>query len=219
MNIAVLSLTRDRLDYTKHCFASLREHAGCDYDHWVYDNGSTDGTQAWLKTEEDAGRIKYAWCNAMNVGIYPALNWLLHMVEPFDYDVVVNFDNDCEVLVPGTLNVVGAVALASPGSVIGPVVQGLRNPVAIQRETFIPYRVGVTDRIGGIFMPIPNGFRYPEGGAYAHHDGLVCAQALQNGHTVGQLLDYPVNHYETTDGQHSRYPEYFSRRRAEGIPD
>ena len=36
---------------------------------------------------------------------------------------------------------------------------------------------------------------------------------------VGQLLDYPVNHYETTDGQHARYPAYFERRRLEGIPD
>jgi GT2 family glycosyltransferase len=44
MNVAVLTLTRDRLPYTQHCFATLKENAGCDYDHIVLDQGSTDGT-------------------------------------------------------------------------------------------------------------------------------------------------------------------------------
>ncbi len=33
--------------------------------------------------------------------------------------------------------------------------------------------------------------------------------------SVGYVDGYEANHYETTDGQHARYPEYFARREAE----
>lgn len=219
MNVAVLTLTRDRFAYTQHCFASLRENAGIEYDHHVFDNGSTDGTREWLQDEYEAGRIEVFGSSTENLGIYPALNRMLDQTAG-RYDVTVNFDNDCELLAADTLRVICELAVAHPGNVIGPLVQGLRKPPAVIGETWLRgMRVGVTQRIGGILMPIPDGWRYPEGGAYIHADGLVCAAALAAGHTVGQLLDYPVNHYETTDGQHARYPAYFERRRAEGIPD
>ena len=53
MNIAVLSLTRDRLDYTKHCFGRLIELAGCDFDWYITDQGSNDGTVDWLHANTD----------------------------------------------------------------------------------------------------------------------------------------------------------------------
>jgi GT2 family glycosyltransferase len=46
-----MTLTRERLDYTKHCFRSLKENAGCVYDHYVLDQGSTDGTPEWLLSD------------------------------------------------------------------------------------------------------------------------------------------------------------------------
>ena len=51
MRVAVLSLTRDRLVYTRHCFAKLHEFAGCEFDHYVLDQGSKDGTDEWLTME------------------------------------------------------------------------------------------------------------------------------------------------------------------------
>ena len=48
MKFAVLTLTRDRLEYTQHCFETLRQNAGCDYDHYVLDQGSEDGTRVAL---------------------------------------------------------------------------------------------------------------------------------------------------------------------------
>ncbi len=219
LSVAVLSLTRDRLDYTRHCFKTLRDNAGIAYDHHVFDNGSTDGTQDWLHDELDAGRIASLGISDTNQGIYKPLNTMLSDLAGF-YDVVVNVDNDCEVISDGTLRVVAELAAAHPGNVIGPHVAGLRNPPQVASWTVLDdYRVGLTSAIGGIFMPIPSGWRYPEGDTFIHADGLVCAQARREGHVVGQLYDYVVNHYETTDGQHARYPAYFDRRRAEGIPD
>ncbi len=219
MNVAVISLTRDRLDYTKHCFRKLRENAGIDYGHFVYDNASKDGTPEWLESEYDC--VGYV-AGAENVGIARALNYLLGVVEEEGgYDVIVNVDNDCEVTVPGTLRVVAEIAANNPGSLVGPRVDGLRRPPVISCYIDVDgHRVGVTTQIGGIFMPLPPGWRYPEtSNDYGNCDVLISSQAVKQGHIVGQLIDYPVNHYETTNGQEARYPEYFARRRAEGVPD
>ncbi len=216
MKIAVLSLTRDRLDYTRHCFASLETNAGCEYDHFVFDNGSTDGTKEWLTEEFETGGID-GWCSSEeNIGIHRALNVLLDETDGA-YDVIVNFDNDCEVLVPDTLLTVAAFAVDHPGWIVGPHTQGLRHPPAILEERTVDgLRVGVTMGIGGIFMPLPAGWRYSERAPLqGNGDGYVCAQARAQGHTCGYLLDFPVNHYETTDGQWARYPEYFERKQHE----
>ena len=53
--IAVYTLTRDRIEYTKECFAMLESKAGIEYDHYIVDNGSQDGTVEWLK-ENEIGR-------------------------------------------------------------------------------------------------------------------------------------------------------------------
>jgi GT2 family glycosyltransferase len=65
VRIAVVTLTRDRLEYTKHCFETLRVNAGCDYDHFVLDQGSGDGTAEWLIRQDDLEVVPLA----ENVGI------------------------------------------------------------------------------------------------------------------------------------------------------
>ncbi len=216
MNVAVVSLCRDRIDYTRHCFTLLNHHAGCDFDHYVLDQGSADGTPAWLQNEFKETRIHTLCLNDENIGIHRGLNVLLDEVGE-GYDVVVNFDNDCEFIVPDTLKAVCEVHLAHPDVWIGPVVNGLRNPPRFVSDTvyLAGYKVRQTPMIGGILMPIPPGWRYPEHDAPPNGDGLISAQAQW----CGQLIDFPVNHVDTTDGQHVRYPEYFARRVAEGTPD
>ena len=54
---AVLTLCRDRLAYTQHCFETLRDNAGCDFDHFVLDQGSMDGTDEWLEQQFHDGEI------------------------------------------------------------------------------------------------------------------------------------------------------------------
>lgn len=220
MKVAVLSLTRNRLDYTKHCFAALRENAGCYFDHYVFDQGSTDGTRAWIDLERRAERLAFTWYSNENVGIHKGMNKLLSATQynrrPGYYDVIVKVDNDCEVTVPGTLKAVAELQLADPGSMVGPVVNGLRGPMPLGPEREVAgYRVALTPMIGGIMQPIPPGWRYDENMApWGGDDGLLS----KNADWCGQLLDYPVNHYRTTDGQHDDYPEYFEERVGAGGP-
>lgn len=221
MKVAVLTLTRDRLEYTQHCFARLRELAGCDYDHYVLDQGSDDGTQDWLLDQDD---IDATLLNE-NIGCCPGWNLLLgEACNPADYDAVVCFDNDCELIQPGTLATVARLAVEHR-VILSPRVLGLRNPVPTFGEFPLgAYVVDETTILGNIFMAIPasllsvDGFRWAE--TYEPWAGgeSITDWFRQRGGRCGYVRGFQVNHYRTTDGQHEDYAWYFERRVAEGGP-
>jgi hypothetical protein len=216
MNVAVLTLTRDRLPYTQHCFATLRENAGCEYNHFVLDQASEDGTVDWLNEQDDLD-VTFA---SENIGINQGLNHLLDEIELDHYDVVVKFDNDCELLTPDTLDNVCAFALEHD-AIVSPRIHGLRNPVPIIGQY---YNLDVTPIVGGIFMATPahvfqDGYRHnPDVGLWGSDDSDLCRFFQSNGGPVGYLQGYDANHYLTTDGQHADIPHYFERTLAEGKP-
>lgn len=226
MKIAVLTLTRDRLEYTRHCFETLRQNAGCDFDHYVLDQGSTDGTEEWLTQEFQSGQLNGVRYMGENVGIHRGLNWLLDFcidVPDADYDVVVKFDNDCELLQPHTLKDVADAVYVSD-TLLSPRIHGLRNPPGTIRE----FQIGAetileTSIIGGIFLAAPARlyteleYRFDENGPiHGEDDATLCAWWRNLGGRVGYVKRLAANHYETTDGQVERYPWYFERRVLEG---
>jgi GT2 family glycosyltransferase len=232
VNVAVLTLTRDRLAYTQHCFATLQELAGCDYDHYIVDQASTDGTDAWLDQEYEADRITAYAVLTENVGICRALNLMLdEEFNPVDFDVVVRWDNDCELIQPDTLKAVCEVAL-DYDLIVAPRVVGLRNPPPILGRFVYDsrYSLDVVHHLGGIFMAIPAkafseyGFRYDERQPLWAGDELICpwwasvADRTTGGGRSGYLDGFEVNHYLSTDGQAADNPEYFRRRVLEGGP-
>ena len=163
MRVAVLTLTRDRLEYTKWCFEGLRKYAGCDFDHFVLDQGSTDGTREWLQESYASIRI---WSDE-NLGISRGMNTLLEWVGKYEeksrttYDVIVKFDNDCELTQPNTLRDVCKLTLEG-GALLSPRILGLNNPPQPTREL----RIGdetILDipQIGGIFLAAPAWRRWP----------------------------------------------------------
>lgn len=216
MNIAVLSLTRDRLDYTKRCFGTLIENAGCEFDWWITDQGSQDGTVDWLIANTDATVTAYT----ENIGICPALNLMLaDALESADYDVVVKVDNDCELRTPNTLRDVCAAAVERD-MILSPHIHGLRQtPPPVAHED----GVTVTDVVGGIFMATPawmfkKNYRHPETTPLKDGDDFhLCRAFRMVGGSVGYLDGYDAWHHETTDGQWARYPEYFARRNRERV--
>ena len=215
MRVAVLTLTRDRLDYTKHCFQRLHDLAGCDFDHFVLDNGSQDGTQEWLRNEYVPWWLDL---HQENIGISRGLNALLDVVD--GYDVVVKFDNDCELIVPDTLKVACEVAMTGDW-IVSPHIQGLNEPPPVQQQAeVLGCRVGIPPLIGGIFMAAPgsvfNSYRHDEANPlWGMDDVNLCGWWKSQGKQIGYLIDYPAFHYETTQGQRERYPDYFRRKDAE----
>ena len=108
--------------------------------------------------------------------------------------------------------------------IVSPTIQGLNNPpqpgtpVKVDGELIGPYR-----DIGGIFRVMPGPFartfRFNEANPLWGYDERDCGrEAAARGINVGYLLNWTVNHYQTTSGQHARYPDYFARTLAEGKP-
>jgi GT2 family glycosyltransferase len=220
VRIAVLSLTRDRIDYTKDCFATLHEYAGCDFDHYVLDNGSEDGTQHWLDGEFASDRVHTLILEPENIGRCRAMQQLVDLCAS-DYDVIVTFDNDCQLTQPNTIRDLARL-VEEGGCILSPRVLGLRNPPKPMRELAIGDEAILdVPQIGGICMAIPawvfNEFHY-DTSQMMYDDVHICGWFRQQGGTCGYVKRLECWHYETTDGQHERYPEYFERRVLEGGP-
>lgn len=229
MRVAVLTLTRDRLPYTQHCFARLREFAGCDFDHYVLDQGSDDGSVRWLMSEARDERFAWLELESENVGIHCGMNELLtYVLAEGPYDVVVKFDNDCELVEPDTLKRCCDLALVL-NAIVSPEIHGLGSvkfpcDYGAVINGYIG-SLGTRSMVGGIFMAVPatvftsGGFRFDEsmpkwGGADAH----LCSWFRARGGDVGYLVGLRANHFRTTVGQEAELPEYFARSIAEGAP-
>src|SRR5262249_12978255 len=130
------------------------ELAGCDFDHYVLDQGSRDLTPDWLT---EVYEPEFVAVSPQNIGLSRGHNYLLDHLDG-EYDVVVTFDNDCEVVQDGTLRVCAEVA--SHGDwVVSPTVLGLKHPpqtgapVQVHGVTILPYQ-----EMGGIFRAMPGSF-------------------------------------------------------------
>jgi len=95
MKAAILYITFNRLEYTRESLPKLltiaNEH---DFDVYIYDNGSTDGTQDYLCTHRRVKDIVYL---EKNLGIAPVQNMFWERV-CHEYDFVGKIDND--IIVP-----------------------------------------------------------------------------------------------------------------------
>jgi len=221
MRIAVYTLTRDRLEYTKHCFASLKEKAwGYPYDHFVLDNGSTDGTITWLRENEP--QFKKVLYMPENVGISKGSNTILKEIFAGNYDLIIKMDNDCEVI---SDNILGQLVEIFDDAfnlryniMLSPRVTGINNqPHRTSHITLGGRDVGLTGIVGGLFHVVPatiyQKYKYPEKLAKAWgQDDHFCDWLRQNSWAKGYVEGLVVNHFETTIGQAQRYPEYFKRK-------
>lgn len=220
MKVAIYTITRDRLEYTKHCFHVLKRKAGYPYDHFIVDNGSTDGTQEWLKDNFQEDRLILL---TENKGISLASNLALDKIGD-KYDLIIKMDNDCEVEYEGLLDRIVRIYENMPplrNLMLSPKVNGLvHQPFRYGKTMVDDCEIGLTNIVGGLFHVIPakiyQQFRYNEYLPYAKgQDENICNWFKLQGGEVGYIEPISVNHYETTNGQAKRYPEYFERKKIE----
>lgn len=220
MKIAILTLTRDRLPYTQHCFGVLRKKAGHPYDHYVIDNGSQDGTADWLnENKEDFKKITL---HKENLGIAIAINRALNIIASRrnHYDLIIKIDNDCEVVSDDILiHLIDAFESLGAGSkrLLSPRVEGIRQPNRIEHRKVGKWTLGITGHIGGIFLAAParvyRRFRVPENLPLAKgFDNSICRWMRKRRGLIGYIEELVVNHFETTAGQMKRFPDYFKRQ-------
>ena len=222
MRIAVYSLCRERLAFTKTCFASLREKAGVPFDHFCLDQGSRDGTADWLRNEYQPHHLTVF---PENIGISRGSNLMLEQILRGNYDLICKFDNDCLVVSENLLGqmaeIFSDVGQLAPRYVLSPRVEGINNQPHRARFTMLAgRRVGLTAIVGGLFHCVPRGiyeqYRYPEDlppGQF--QDDFFCKWVRRHGGEVGYVEGLVVEHYRGTDQQAKDFPEYFERKWSE----
>lgn len=233
LKVAVFTLTKDRLEYTKKSFESIHKKTKYKFDHYVVDNGSTDGTVEWLKEHEGEGNeddinLKKVIINPENVGISKGSNQALDAImkeSGVDYDVIIKIDNDCVVHSAGYLEALIDIYERVPKMVLSPYVSGLvDHPGGTPREFGYTYlgvfQVGLVPHVGGIFCAAPaslyKGFRW-NSHDYLHsrQDWEFSQYAGRNGHLLGYVENLECEHIDTTVGQMKKMPEYFELRKKE----
>ena len=220
--VAVFSITYDRLEYTKKSFQSLSRTAKYPYDHFVVDNGSTDGTVEWLSDylKKDKGIF-----NSSNTGISKASNDIIDKIKEQGYDIIVKWDNDCIGLTPGWLAKMVDIWKSNHVFALSCYVQGLvDNPGGAPRLAYGQIKgelVGVTQHLGGICHFVDahayDKFRWDDNAFLHGVQDMEMSQFLRfNGYTMGYLENFMVSHGpEGTQSQKKSYPEYFERRKKE----
>jgi GT2 family glycosyltransferase len=221
--VAIFSITYDRLEYTKKSFKSLEETAGYQFDHYVVDNGSTDGTQEWLMEQYKKKKIKQIKLNDTNVGISKASNEAIEMIKHHArHDCVMKWDNDCIGLTKDWLTKMIDIWKSNRRIALSCYVQGLvDNPGGAVRVGYGTLRgelVGVTKHLGGICHFVDahayDEFKWEEN-SFLHgiQDMEMSQYLLFHGWSQGYLENYYVSHGPKGTAQQKKdFAEYFERR-------
>ena len=223
LRVAVFTITYGRLAYTKKSFKSLKKTAGYPYDHFVIDNGSSDGTGKWLKKQKVTSIL-----NKDNKGISIASNQALELIKRSGrYDIIVKFDNDCMCLSEGWLKKMIEIYESNHMIALSPYVQGLRdNPGGSPRYTYGKMSgelIGMAKHLGGICHFVSSkayeDFRWPETEQlHGVQDVEFSRHLFATGYQMGYLENYFVSHGPLgTEKQQKDYPEYFERRKKEKV--
>ncbi|MHC4396277.1 MAG: glycosyltransferase family 2 protein [Planctomycetota bacterium] len=92
MNIAIVVVTHNRLEYTKKCIPRLLEDTTEQFDLYLWDNASTDETPAYLKNGLNDPRIVEIILSKDNLGQTGAMNYVWSKTKA---ELVGKLDNDC----------------------------------------------------------------------------------------------------------------------------
>jgi len=97
MNIAIVVVTHNRLEYTKKTIARLLENPNEEFDLYLWDNASTDETPGYLKDFVKDPRLIEVVLSKENVGQTGAMNYVWGKTKA---ELVGKLDNDC-LVTPG----------------------------------------------------------------------------------------------------------------------
>jgi len=141
--LAVYTLTRDRLDYTQRMLKQL-ENCGMEFDHFILDNGSTDGTQDWLKGRENLILL------SRNTGLWTGINIVKMFTNNFEnYELVLKLDNDLEFPEDDWLRKLVDTYEARDFDILTPFVEGICRGAGGPDRIHDDKGIGVTLHCGG----------------------------------------------------------------------
>jgi len=205
--VAIFSMCWNRLYYTEHCFDSLWEKAGMEFDHFVIDNGSTDGTEEWLL--KNRHKFKGIIRNEKNLGIGNAIMQMVMLAKRYGYDWFITGSNDIEILTDNFVKKMHEFWEMTKGEYLfSPKIGGITHTVKVLETTRIKgYNAEVIDASGGVYIACPTSLLEDYlTSVSTWRANSLCRFAAERGIKNLYLTDLKVNHYETTAGQMKRYP-------------
>ncbi len=199
LNIAVL--THNALEYTQRCLASIARHTPAGHRIFILDNGSTDGTAAWLG---ERGENMHVVLSPSNLGVPGGRNLLIYRVLPNapDGEFIIFLDNDVEVYADWYkpyLELFGQRASVGIAGAIGheiivhqdrrdllPAPEGEPAPVDVVSGFCFWARVGAVCAVGLFDENL---------GLFWHEDDDYCIRAIGLGYEVYAVPGTPLLHY------------------------
>lgn len=222
--IAIFTITYNRYEYNKVCIESLHNTAGFNFDHFIVDNGSFDGTKGYLHKLHQDKKIKYLVSNDQNTGISHASNQALEVIGN-DYDIIVKVDPDCYFKSNNWLDRMVWVWMGNHKIALSCYIEGLKdNPGGATRTHYGKIRgelLGMTRHLGGICCFVDSkayqGFRWNDNDfLHGAQDVEFSQHLLKQGYEMAYLENYYASHgIAGTEQQHKDYPEYFEKRKNE----
>jgi len=147
--IAAVTITYNRLEMTRRTVESFYEKTRVDH-HLFIDNGSTDGTDEYLKGYDHILLEK-------NYGIAYAFREAVQRLKGYDY--ILKLDNDVETVTEDIIDkMMRFYALNGKNYCASPVDLNLDRafaPVVLTKATIKGYNVNFTTHTGGAFQMIP----------------------------------------------------------------
>lgn len=143
---AAVTITYNRLDLTKQTMESFYSKTGVDY-HLFVDNGSTDGTQDYIKDKFDHIFLD------QNYGITEAFCLGVSKLEGYDY--ILKLDNDVEVVTDDLVAKMVWFMDRHPNYAISPVDLNLLpnfKPATLKKLKIDGLNVEITSHTGGAFQ-------------------------------------------------------------------
>lgn len=224
--VAVITVSWNRLEYLQRTIDTLHKTAGYEFNHFIVDNGSEDGTKMFLSDHAIVDGFGYVLLEK-NHGVPYAYNYVLNSLARGDlqggglleYDLVVLTDNDCEFITQGWLKTIVDLYERESKLIVSPYVEGLSdNPGGglRTRNFFIgPHYLGATKLMGNICQAIPTKFFHEfrfDVNTFKHGTQSIqmAGEAARQGYMLVYLEDVKVEHMDTTAGQKNKDPEYIS---------
>ena len=219
--VAVYTITRNREDLTRRSFKMLRLKAGMEFDHYVADNGSTDGTQKWLEGRYAAGDFKYYYPAGENLGQNIAANILLDQIQPHDeYEYILRWDPDAipksRRFLKRLVRCADAFRTFNLTPILSPKITKLEHPPEpLMAGDDVGFEYEVVQILGGICRLHPRWFfmdwRFNKFGALGFGEAKeVSERALDLNTPKLRLPKIIVEHAMGQKRQEKAYPDYFS---------
>jgi GT2 family glycosyltransferase len=146
MSVAAITITYNRLELTKRTIESFYSKTSVDY-HLFIDNGSTDGTQEYLRN-----RFDHIFLDA-NYGITEAFCLAVSKLEGYDY--ILKLDNDVETVTDDIIAKMVSFLEKQQNYAVSPVDLNLLpnfKPTTLKRFKVDGYNVEIASHTGGAFQ-------------------------------------------------------------------